>query len=108
MTAPVWSGPPAAGSSVPAPGDVMPWPTGSSRHFLIVRRTKSWVTLTDRSRRDMEAAGLGPVVVAPHGAEPPTSALPPSACTTVVYAGFISPAKGLDILAEAWEAVGPD
>ena len=69
-------------------------------------RARTWVTLTERARRDAAAAGLGPVVVVPHGADPPTATEPPSTCTTVVFAGFISPAKGLDVLVDAWEAVG--
>jgi len=72
----------------------------------LVRRTRTWVTLTERARREVAAAGLGPVVVVPLGADPPTATVPPSACTTVVFAGFISPAKGLDVLVDAWEAVG--
>lgn len=31
---------------------------------------------------------------------------PPSQCNTIVFAGFISPAKGLDVLADAWESIG--
>ncbi len=74
---------------------------------LIVRRTRRWVALSDRSRSELEGAGLGAAVVLPIGADPPTSAARPSECKTVVFAGFISPAKGLDVLADAWEAVGP-
>jgi glycosyltransferase involved in cell wall biosynthesis len=73
----------------------------------MAHRTGTWVTLSERSCRALEAAGLGPVVVVRHGADPPTSAAPPSQCDTVVYAGYISPAKGLDVLVDAWEAVGP-
>jgi len=69
-------------------------------------RTRTWVTLTERARRDVAAAGLRPVAVVPLGADPPTATSPPSECTTVVFAGFISPAKGLDLLVDAWEEVG--
>ncbi|HXN62718.1 MAG TPA: glycosyltransferase family 4 protein [Acidimicrobiales bacterium] len=37
------------------------------------------------------------------GGDPPTASAPPSAGQTVVFAGYISPAKGLDTLVEAWK-----
>jgi glycosyltransferase involved in cell wall biosynthesis len=47
------------------------------------------------------------VVVAPHGADPPTSSAPPSRCTSVVFAGYVARSKGVDVLLDAWETVYP-
>jgi glycosyltransferase involved in cell wall biosynthesis len=48
------------------------------------------------------------VVVADLGAAGPTpGAAPPSSGRHVLFAGFIGPSKGLDVLLEAWGRVGP-
>jgi glycosyltransferase involved in cell wall biosynthesis len=69
------------------------------------RRTRCWVVFSDRVRLDLERAGLRPVVVARHGADPPTASAPPSRCTSVVFAGFVARSKGVDVLLDAWEMV---
>jgi len=74
---------------------------------LLRRRTRQWVVLSDRARRDLEAAGFAPVAVVPLGADAPTATVAPSLGTTVVFAGFIAQSKGLDGLLDAWESVGP-
>lgn len=72
----------------------------------LIRWTRGWVTLTERARRQVAEAGLEPVAVVALGADPPMSLSVPSACETVVFAGYIAPAKGLDLLVAAWELVG--
>jgi glycosyltransferase involved in cell wall biosynthesis len=72
----------------------------------MARRTKVWVSLSQRARSGLEASGLTPALSVEHGADPPTAQFPPSLGDSVVYAGFISPAKGLDVLVDAWEKVG--
>ena len=54
----------------------------------------------------MERAGYAPVVRVAYGADPPGDHPPPSRCDSVVYAGYIAPAKGLDRLVAAYEALG--
>ena len=75
---------------------------------VLRRRTRIWLTLSERARNELEVAGLYPVAVIPHGADPPISTLPPSHCTTVVFAGFIAPSKGIDVLLDAWDSMGAD
>ena len=71
----------------------------------IVSRTQEWVTPSHRSAAEMEAAELSPTTVVPLGAGPPLQSASPSQCDTIIYAGFISPDKGLDILIDAWELI---
>ena len=71
----------------------------------LVRRTQRWVTPSNRSAEKMESAGLIPTTVVALGAGPPLQSAPPSRCDSVMYAGFISPDKGLDILIDAWEMI---
>jgi glycosyltransferase involved in cell wall biosynthesis len=72
---------------------------------LLTRRTRCWVTFSERAKGELEAAGFHPVLVVPHGADPPTASAPPSAGKTVVFAGYIAQSKGIDVLLDAWEAV---
>ncbi len=71
----------------------------------LTRRTQQWVTPSSRSAEEMKSAGLIPTTVVALGAEPPLQSAPPSGCDSVIYAGFISPDKGLDVLIDAWEIV---
>ncbi len=73
---------------------------------LLRHRTMVWVTLGRESARQLHAIGHSPVVVAALGADAPTADRPPSQCDTVVYAGYIAPAKGLDRLVVACENLG--
>ena len=73
---------------------------------LLRRRTIVWVTLGRESAGQLQATGCSPVVVAALGADPPSAHRPPSQCDTVVYAGYIAPAKGLDRLVAACENLG--
>ncbi len=73
---------------------------------MLRRRTRIWLTLSERARNELEVAGLHPVAVFSLGADPPISTLPPSRCTTVVFAGFIAQSKGIDVLLDAWDSIG--
>lgn len=70
------------------------------------RRTQSWVVLSDRAAETLVAARCVPVTVVEHGADAPSGALPPSQCTTAVYAGYFSESKGFDVLVDAWVRAG--
>jgi glycosyltransferase involved in cell wall biosynthesis len=60
-----------------------------------------------RAAADWSAAGARAVEVISHGSDPPTpGAVPPSAGESVLFAGFIGPSKGLDVLLAAWGEVG--
>ena len=73
---------------------------------LLRRRTMVWVTLAHESARQLHAIGYSPVVTVALGADAPTADRLPSQCDTVVYAGYIAPAKGLDRLVVACENLG--
>ena len=64
-----------------------------------------WVTLSGAGAADLEEAGMSPVVIVPHGADPSSASEPPSRGTAMVYAGYIAPGKGLDDLLTAWKAI---
>ena len=73
---------------------------------LLRRRTRIWATLSEESARQLDAAGYSPVVTVALGADAPTGTPLPSQCDTIVYAGYIAPAKGLDLLVDACEILG--
>jgi glycosyltransferase involved in cell wall biosynthesis len=73
---------------------------------LLRRRTMVWVTLSRESARQFHAAAYSPVVTVALGADAPTADRLPSQCDTLVYAGYIAPAKGLDRLVVACEKLG--
>ncbi len=80
---------------------------------MLVRSLLSRVTLavvlSEEIVRSWHAAGAPMRIVAvPLGADPPGRQGPPSAGSAVLTAGFQGPSKGLDILIEAWEKVGPE
>jgi glycosyltransferase involved in cell wall biosynthesis len=72
---------------------------------LVVRRARVAVVLTEAARDGWRTPRA--VVVAPHGADGPTpDRRPPSTGSHVLFAGFLGPSKGLDVLLDAWRAVG--
>lgn len=73
---------------------------------LLRRRTRIWATLSEGSARQLHAAGYSPVISVALGADAPTETPLPSQCDTIVYAGYIAPAKGLDLLVDACEILG--
>ena len=66
------------------------------------------VTLSDAARRQLEAAGLGPVEVVPNGVEPRPARPPLTGPPSVAFAGRLSPEKGVGVLLEAFARVVAD
>jgi glycosyltransferase involved in cell wall biosynthesis len=82
---------------------------------LLDGRLRAWlsssahvgVVLTDAARRAWGATGPSEIVVVDHGAGPPSaSRVPPSEGRHVLYAGYLGPSKGIDLLLEAWGEIG--
>jgi glycosyltransferase involved in cell wall biosynthesis len=69
------------------------------------RRTGCVVVLSEAAGRGARAQGFRRVVVTDHGADPPVGGPPPSRGRHVLFAGFLTPAKGLDVLCDAWQRV---
>jgi glycosyltransferase involved in cell wall biosynthesis len=64
------------------------------------------VVLTEQAHLDWAAEGPRRIAVVEHGADPPSEdLLPPSAGRHVLFAGFVGPSKGVDVLLDAWEGV---
>ncbi|MEN3279608.1 MAG: phosphatidyl-myo-inositol alpha-mannosyltransferase [Solirubrobacteraceae bacterium] len=60
-------------------------------------------TFSHAAARGWDAVPAERIVLIEHGADPPTpGALPPSAGRHVLFAGFLGPSKGLDVLLDAW------
>jgi glycosyltransferase involved in cell wall biosynthesis len=74
---------------------------------MVRKGTKSWVVLSEPAARELSAAGMSPVFVVDHGSDASAIGPPPSTGKYVLFAGFLAPGKGLEILLEAWEEVGP-
>jgi glycosyltransferase involved in cell wall biosynthesis len=73
---------------------------------VVRRRVGRWGVLSDAAREHWAPRVRGTVAVVPHGAEPATpGALAPSAGEYVLFAGYLSPSKGVDVLVDAWTAV---
>ncbi len=73
----------------------------------LIRRAGLLVGFGDQAAEDLSAAGARAVEVIPHGSDPaPAGAPAPSAGESVLFAGFIGPSKGLDVLLAAWGEVG--
>lgn len=65
------------------------------------------IVLTESARRAWEATGPARIVVVEPGAEPRSSyRVPPSEGKHVLYAGFLGPSKGIDVLLDAWHEIG--
>ena len=71
---------------------------------LLYRRCAVGVTLSAAAA----ASWPGPRtrLAVQHGADPPLGGPPPSRGTSVLFAGYIDPRKGLDVLLDAWERLG--
>lgn len=74
---------------------------------VVVRRTARFVVLSEAAAAEARGAGLKPVSVVRHGANPPLQGPAPSSGGYVLFAGFLGPGKGLEVLAEAWRQVAP-
>ncbi|WP_328476974.1 glycosyltransferase family 4 protein [Actinoplanes sp. NBC_00393] len=76
---------------------------------LYVRRRAGVVAvLSEVAARQSSAAGFKRVERINHGADPALPGPLPSTSRTVVFGGFLSPAKGLEDLLAAWEEAGSD
>lgn len=74
----------------------------------VVRRSAVLVVFGEQARRGWLARGAAHVEIIAHGSDPPAAdAVSPSSGESVLFAGFIGPRKGVDILLEAWRRVGP-
>jgi glycosyltransferase involved in cell wall biosynthesis len=74
---------------------------------LLLRRAGVVVAFSADARQGLVAAGADRVVEVAHGADPPDPTLsPPSLGETVLFAGFLGPSKGVDVLLEAWRRRG--
>ncbi|MCW2977606.1 MAG: glycosyl transferase group 1 [Actinomycetia bacterium] len=74
---------------------------------VVQRRAAAVVVLDDAARERWQRAGARNVVAVEHPADPPTpGSTPPSEGGHVLAAGYIGPAKGLDVLIDAWQEVG--
>jgi len=74
---------------------------------VVVRRTARFVVLSEAAGAAARAAGLQPVSVVRHGADAPVAGPSPSSGSYVLFAGFLGPGKGLEVLAQAWLQVAP-
>ena len=75
----------------------------------LTRRVGVGVTLSGDAGREWRRRGLTRWVGIEHGADPPRAdRVAPSAGTHVLFAGYLGPSKGLDILLDAWAEIGPD
>jgi glycosyltransferase involved in cell wall biosynthesis len=72
---------------------------------LFDRRLPHGAVLTDRAAEAWRGSGRTRVLVVRQGADPPTEPpLAPSQAGYVLFAGYIGPVKGLDVLLDAWPA----
>jgi glycosyltransferase involved in cell wall biosynthesis len=69
---------------------------------LLVRRAGVLCVFGAEAQQALRAEGAAAVQVVPHGSDPTGGAVPASRGQTVLFAGFLGPHKGLDVLLEAW------
>ena len=69
------------------------------------REVDAWIALAEHSRQKFTEAGLpsGKIFVKPNFVPDPGPPVPPSSPPAVLYAGRLSPEKGVGILLKAWE-----
>ena len=69
----------------------------------VIGRAGALVVLSAASQQSLQRATRRPVLSAPLGMSAPARpSLPPSRCDYVLFAGFLAPAKGVDVLIRAW------
>jgi glycosyltransferase involved in cell wall biosynthesis len=74
---------------------------------MLLRRAGAVTVMSEEARHGWQKYVHGELVVIPHGEFPLSNRrLPPSEGTYVLFAGFIGPGKGVDLLLEAWRTVG--
>jgi glycosyltransferase involved in cell wall biosynthesis len=77
----------------------------------LLARAGVLVVLGEKAAEERRAAAAGPreIVVIRHGADPPAAGLaPPSRGESILFAGFIGPSKGVDVLVRAWAELRQD
>ena len=75
---------------------------------VLTSRVGAGVTLSPEAGREWLRRGLAHWVGIEHGADPPRAdRVDPSAGTHVLFAGYLGPSKGLDVLLDAWAEIGP-
>lgn len=74
----------------------------------LLRRAGAVVVMNEEAARGWRETTRTEPLVIPHGTFPPSDrATAPSDAGYALFAGFIGPAKGVDVLLEAWRRVGP-
>ncbi len=71
----------------------------------VLRRAGAIVVLGEQARAELQARTARPVICAPHGMIRAGAQEPPSRCDYVLFAGYLGPGKGLDILLAAWRSL---
>ena len=73
---------------------------------FVLGRAGAVVVLSEQARTELQARTRRPVLAAPHGlATWDTQGSPPSECRYVLFAGFLGPSKGVDVLIDAWSSL---
>jgi glycosyltransferase involved in cell wall biosynthesis len=70
------------------------------------RRVGAVAVLSELAGHMCREAGIKNIGLIQHGADAPVSGPRPSQSRTVVFGGFLSPAKGLEDLLDAWQRIG--
>jgi glycosyltransferase involved in cell wall biosynthesis len=71
------------------------------------RQAAVGVVLSERARSNWALDAPRRILVADHGADPPThGTCSPSGGRYVLFAGYVGPGKGIDTLLEAWSLIG--
>jgi glycosyltransferase involved in cell wall biosynthesis len=74
---------------------------------VLAREADVGVVLSEAARAAWRKPAPAEVLAIDHGADPPAPGRPaPSAGRHVLCAGFVGPAKGIDVLLDAWSIVG--
>jgi glycosyltransferase involved in cell wall biosynthesis len=74
---------------------------------LLMRRAGAVVVFSVAASVEMRRSTTRPVVAAPHGGRSSEKRRrPPSCCDYVLFAGYLGPRKGLELLIAAWSLVG--
>jgi glycosyltransferase involved in cell wall biosynthesis len=71
-----------------------------------LRRAGALLVMGERARDHLEARAGRTVWFVPHGAGTADPGPPPSTATYALFAGFLGPAKGVDMLLQAWAGAG--
>jgi glycosyltransferase involved in cell wall biosynthesis len=74
---------------------------------FLVRHAGAVVVLGAAASVELRQRTTRPVIVAPHGGRPSEVRRdPPSRCDYALFAGYLGPSKGLELLISAWSSIG--